>query len=246
MTQETILVAEHVQKAYGEHVVLKDISLELHHGEVVSMIGPSGAGKSTFLRCLNLLEEPTGGDIRFHEHSILAKDWDRRRYHAKVGMVFQQFNLFSNLNVLENCTLGQVKVLKRSKKEANAVAMKNLERVGMADYAKARPQQLSGGQQQRVGIARALSMDPEVLLFDEPTSALDPQNVGEVLNIMEELAKSGMTMVVVSHDIAFARDIATRVAFLRNGYLEAIGTPEKIFEHPSTEALKEFVRQVDY
>ncbi|WP_066924462.1 amino acid ABC transporter ATP-binding protein [Murdochiella massiliensis] len=243
MEKQAILTINHLEKTFGAETVLKDISLTLHPGEVVSLIGPSGAGKSTFLRCINLLEEPTAGEILFHDQSILAPKFDLLRYHAKVGMVFQQFNLFRNLSVLENCTLAQVKVLGREKQEARDVAMNNLRRVGMADYDRAKPAQLSGGQQQRVAIARALSMDPEVLLFDEPTSALDPQNVGEVLSIIEDLAKGGMTMMVVSHDISFARRIAHRVAFLRGGYIEEIGTPEEIFLHPKSEALQQFVQQ---
>lgn len=243
MEKQAILTINHLGKTFGAETVLKDISLTLHPGEVVSLIGPSGAGKSTFLRCINLLEEPTAGEILFHDQSILAPKFDLLRYHAKVGMVFQQFNLFCNLSVLENCTLAQVKVLGREKQEARDVAMNNLRRVGMADYNRAKPAQLSGGQQQRVAIARALSMDPEVLLFDEPTSALDPQNVGEVLSIIEDLAKGGMTMMVVSHDISFARRIAHRVAFLRGGYIEEIGTPEEIFLHPKSEALQQFVQQ---
>ncbi|MBY0583987.1 amino acid ABC transporter ATP-binding protein [Murdochiella sp. Marseille-P8839] len=243
MEKQAILTINHLEKTFGAETVLKDVSLTLHPGEVVSLIGPSGAGKSTFLRCINLLEEPTAGEILFHDQSILAPKFDLLRYHAKVGMVFQQFNLFRNLSVLENCTLAQVKVLGREKQEARDVAMNNLRRVGMADYDRAKPAQLSGGQQQRVAIARALSMDPEVLLFDEPTSALDPQNVGEVLSIIEDLAKGGMTMMVVSHDISFARRIAHRVAFLRGGYIEEIGTPEEIFLHPKSEALQQFVQQ---
>ena len=243
MEKQAILTIEHLQKSFGEEVVLKDLSLSLYAGEVVSLIGPSGAGKSTFLRCVNLLEEPTAGQILFHGHSILDPTFDLLRYHANVGMVFQQFNLFRNLSVLENCTLAQMKVLHRAKKQAQDVAMKNLQRVGMAEYVQAKPAQLSGGQQQRVAIARALSMDPEVLLFDEPTSALDPQNVGEVLSIIEDLAKGGMTMMVVSHDISFARRIAHRVAFLCDGYIEEIGSPEEIFMHPKSEALKQFVQQ---
>lgn len=243
MEKQAILTINHLEKTFGAETVLKDVSLTLHPGEVVSLIGPSGAGKSTFLRCINLLEEPTAGEILFHDQSILAPKFDLLRYHAKVGMVFQQFNLFRNLSVLENCTLAQMKVLGREKQEARDVAMNNLRRVGMADYDRAKPAQLSGGQQQRVAIARALSMDPEVLLFDEPTSALDPQNVGEVLSIIEDLAKGGMTMMVVSHDISFARRIAHRVAFLRGGYIEEIGTPEEIFLHPKSEALQQFVQQ---
>lgn len=242
MTQ-AILESRQLQKQFGEKTVLRDISLSLLPGEVVSVIGPSGSGKSTFLRCLNLLEEPTGGDILFHGESILVPGFDVRHYTTKVGMVFQSFNLFKNLTVLENCLLGQEKVLKRSHDEAVGVAQKHLERVGMAEYTDAKPHQISGGQQQRVAIARALSMDPEVLLFDEPTSALDPQNVGEVLNVMQDLAQDGMTMVVVTHEMRFARNVSSRVAFMVNGVLQEIGKPEEIFERPKSRELVEFLRQ---
>lgn len=237
----TVLSIVHLAKAFGEVQVLKDINLDIMKNEVISIIGPSGSGKSTLLRCLNLLEEPTGGDILYNGSSILGQGFNQRVYRSKVGMVFQQFNLFNNLNVLENCMLGQQKVLGRTEEEAKNKAMHVLEQVGMASFIKAKPAQISGGQKQRVAIARALSMDPDVLLFDEPTSALDPEMVGEVLTVMKNLATENMTMVVVTHEMNFARDVSSRVCFMQGGILEAVGTPDEIFNHPENEKVKQFI-----
>ncbi|WP_276529923.1 amino acid ABC transporter ATP-binding protein [Aerococcus sanguinicola] len=236
-----ILNVDHLKKAFGDNVVLKDIDFSVSPGEVISIIGSSGSGKSTLLRCLNLLEEPTEGDIRFHDQSILASHFDQNKFRAKVGMVFQQFNLFKNMNVLENCVIGQEKIMKRSRKDAEQVALANLEKVGMAPYRDAMPHQLSGGQQQRVAIARALSMDPELLLFDEPTSALDPEMVGEVLQIMTQLAEEGLTMIVVTHEMAFARDVSNRICFMDKGYIVEDGEPDQVINHPKHERTKEFL-----
>lgn len=241
---EKIIEIKSLAKQFGNNKVLRDISLDLATGEVLSLIGPSGSGKSTLLRCINRLEEPTDGDILFHGRSALDPNMDLRHYAAKVGMVFQQFNLFKNLTVLDNCILGQEKVLGRTKEESKEVALKNLKKVGMAEYVEARPHQISGGQQQRVAIARALSMDPEVLLFDEPTSALDPQNVGEVLNVMMELAAEGMTMMIVTHEMDFARKASDRVAFMHDGILKAVDTPEEIFQRSNLADLKEFLKHI--
>ena len=238
-----ILSIEHLQKSFGEHVVLRDISFDVNQGDVVSIIGPSGSGKSTLLRCINYLEAPTGGIIRFHGKNAEA-EWSSAQYHAKVGMVFQSFNLFANMTVLKNCMSGQMKVLKRSRKEAEEKALFYLEKVGMAPYRNARPAQLSGGQKQRVAIARALAMDPEVLLFDEPTSALDPEMVGEVLGVMRELAASGLTMLVVTHEMAFARDVSRRIIFMDDGLIAEDGSPEEIFVHPKQARTREFLSRI--
>ena len=202
-----VIELKNVTKSFGDHEVLKGVNLKVNSGEVVSVIGASGSGKSTMLRCINLLERPDGGDILFNGESIFGQDVNIAGYRTKVGMVFQSFNLFENMNVLKNCTIGQIKVLKRDKKEAEEIALKYLEKVGMSAFVNARPSQLSGGQKQRVAIARALAMEPEVLLFDEPTSALDPEMVGEVLLVMKRLAESGLTMIVVTHEMQFAKDV---------------------------------------
>ncbi len=239
----SILSVVHLQKSFGEHVVLRDISFDVCQGDVVSIIGPSGSGKSTLLRCINFLEQPTGGSILFHGKNAEA-EWKAAQYHAKVGMVFQSFNLFSNMTVLQNCVSGQVKVLKRNPKEAEEKALMYLEKVGMAPYRNARPAQLSGGQKQRVAIARALAMDPEVLLFDEPTSALDPEMVGEVLSVMRELAASGLTMLVVTHEMAFARDVSKRVIFMDDGLIAEDDVPAELFSNPKQPRTREFLSRI--
>lgn len=238
---EEILKIEHLEKSFGSNEVLRDIDFSVSRGDVISIIGSSGSGKSTLLRCINMLEEASGGRILYHGQNILDGSVDEDQYRTKVGMVFQSFNLFNNFNVLKNCTIGQTHVLKRSKEEANANAMKFLHKVGMDQYINAKPRQLSGGQKQRVAIARALAMSPEVLLFDEPTSALDPEMVGEVLDVMKDLAKSGMTMLVVTHEMAFARDISTRVVFMADGKIEEEGSPQQIFQNPVSERTKDFL-----
>lgn len=238
---EPIIKVDHLQKHFGDLKVLNDIHFEVHKGQVITIIGSSGSGKSTLLRCLNLLEIPDGGTISFHGKNIMDKYQSLTGYRAKVGMVFQSFNLFNNKNVLDNCTLGQQQVLKRKKQEAQTIAAENLNKVGMSQFLGADSTKLSGGQKQRVAIARALSMDPEVLLFDEPTSALDPEMVGEVLDVMKELAANGMTMVVVTHEMQFARDISDRVIFMDKGIIAEEGTPEQIFEHPQNERTRQFL-----
>ena len=238
---ETILEIRHLSKAFGSNLVLKDIDFSVRAGDVTCIIGASGSGKSTLLRCLNLLETPTTGEILYHDQNIVGGRVNAPAYRAKVGMVFQSFNLFNNMNVLENCMVGQVKVLKRKKDEAKANAMRYLEKVGMAPYINAKPRQLSGGQKQRVAIARALAMDPELLLFDEPTSALDPQMVGEVLEVMRTLAKEGLTMIIVTHEMAFARDVSSHVVFMAGGVIAEEGDPHKIFEHPENQLTREFL-----
>ena len=238
---DAVIELSHLKKTFGEHEVLRDIDLTLGSGEVVCVIGSSGSGKSTMLRCINLLEAPSGGDILFHGESILKRGFGLSAYRARVGMVFQSFNLFDNMTALENCVRGQKIVLGRSREEATKIALHYLDKVGMTPYRDARPAQLSGGQKQRVAIARALSMNPEVLLFDEPTSALDPEMVGEVLAVMKELAAEGLTMMVVTHEMAFARDVSTRVVFMENGVIAEEGTPEKIFTSPEKERTKEFL-----
>ena len=231
----------HLSKAFGSHQVLKDIDFTVRAGDVTSIIGASGSGKSTLLRCINLLETPTGGQILFHGQDMTGRGVNASRYRSKVGMVFQSFNLFNNMTVLENCMVGQVKVLKKSKEEARENAMKYLDQVGMAPYINAKPRQISGGQKQRVAIARALAMEPEVLLFDEPTSALDPEMVGEVLSVMQDLAQNGMTMLVVTHEMAFARDVSTHVVFMADGIICEEGKPEEVLAAPKQQRTREFL-----
>ena len=238
---ERVIELVHLQKQFGTHQVLRDISLSVEKGEVLSIIGASGSGKSTMLRCINLLETPTAGQILYHGKDITSRDLDLAKYRTKVGMVFQSFNLFNNMTALNNCVTGQMSVLKRSRREAEEIAMKYLTKVGMAPYIHAKPAQLSGGQKQRVAIARALAMEPEVLLFDEPTSALDPQMVGEVLNVMRELAQEGLTMLVVTHEMAFARDVSTNVVFMDEGLICESGAPEALFSHPQQAKTREFL-----
>ena len=230
-----------LEKSFGENSVLKGINLSVEKGDVLSIIGASGSGKSTMLRCINLLETPTKGKILYHGKDITAGDLSLSKYRAKVGMVFQSFNLFNNMTVLKNCMIGQTKVLGKSRAEAKETAMKYLEKVGMAPYINAKPSQLSGGQKQRVAIARALAMNPEVLLFDEPTSALDPQMVGEVLSVMRTLAAEGLTMIVVSHEMAFARDVSSHVVFMADGVICEEGTPADIFENPTNAKTRDFL-----
>lgn len=239
-----LIEIKHLQKQYGNHEVLKDINLSVKDGEVVTIIGPSGSGKSTLLRCINLLEEPTDGELLFKGDNILSPGYNLPKYRAHVGMVFQQFNLFENHDVLNNCIVGQVKVLKRSREEAERIAIENLDKVGMKDFVHAKPSQLSGGQKQRVAIARAISMDPEVMLFDEPTSALDPEMVGEVLKIMRELTGTGLTMIIVTHEMAFAEEVSDRVIFMDQGVVAEEGAPEKIFQHPEQARTKEFLQRI--
>ena len=241
---EMILQVRHLSKSFGKHEVLRDIDFTVNRGDVTSIIGASGSGKSTLLRCVNLLETPTSGEITFHGENILTRKGGAAAYRTKVGMVFQSFNLFNNMSVLDNCTVGQIKVLKKSAAEAKELAMKYLTKVGMAPYINAKPRQLSGGQKQRVAIARALAMDPEVLLFDEPTSALDPEMVGEVLEVMMELAQEGMTLVVVSHEMGFAREVGDRVLFMADGKIVEQNTPAEIFSHPREERTKAFLSKV--
>ncbi len=238
---EAIIQVNHLSKVFGKNTVLKDIDFEVHPQDVTSIIGPSGSGKSTLLRCINLLEEPTGGAILYHGTDITDRKVDVPGYRSKVGMVFQNFNLFNNHTVLGNCMVGQIKVLKKSREEARKKAMFYLEKVGMAEYINAKPRQISGGQKQRVAIARALAMEPEVLLFDEPTSALDPQMVGEVLEVMRQLVKEGLTMIIVTHEMAFAKDVSRRVIFMRDGVIQEEGTPQQIFDHPTNEMTKDFL-----
>ena len=240
---EKIIEIKHLSKSFGDHKVLKDIDFSVNKGEVICIIGSSGSGKSTLLRCVNLLERPTGGEIIYKGENILDDKHDIYKYRTKLGMVFQQFNLFNNHNVLNNCIVGQMKVLGRSKDEAEKVAMKYLNVVGMSNYINAKPKQLSGGQKQRVAIARALSMEPDVILFDEPTSALDPEMVGEVLKVMKELAESGLTMLVVTHEMEFAREVSDRVVFMNNGIIEEEGTPEEIFNNPKKDRTREFLKR---
>ncbi|UZN42144.1 amino acid ABC transporter ATP-binding protein [Lactobacillus sp. IBH004] len=240
-TNETILSLKHIKKTFGEHQVLKDISFDINKGEIATIIGPSGGGKSTTLRCINLLEEPTAGEVDFHGENVLAPNYNRNIYRAKVGMVFQQFDLFENKNVLANCMVGQELVLKRSKDEARQIALANLKKVGMEQYVNARPSQLSGGQQQRVAIARAICMDPEILLFDEPTSALDPEMVGEVLSVMKNLATTGLTMIIVTHEMAFAKEISDQMFFISDGIITEQGKPDQLFNHPQNEKTVKFL-----
>ena len=238
---EPILEIRHLSKAFGTHEVLKDIDFTVRPGDVTSIIGASGSGKSTLLRCINLLETPSSGEILFHGQNIMAKGVSASDYRSKVGMVFQSFNLFNNLTVLENCMVGQIKVLKKSKEDARNSAMRYLEQVGMAPYINAKPRQISGGQKQRVAIARALAMEPEVLLFDEPTSALDPEMVGEVLEVMKSLAQQGMTMLVVTHEMAFARDVSNHVVFMADGVICEEGNPSDLFSNPTQQRTRDFL-----
>ena len=240
---EKVIEVRHLSKSFGTHDVLKDIDFTINRGEVVCVIGASGSGKSTLLRCINLLEKPSGGEILYDGRNILDKRNNIYSYRAKLGMVFQQFNLFHNLNVLTNCIVAQRQVLKRSLEEARKIAMKYLKVVGMEQYIDARPMQLSGGQQQRVAIARALSMEPDVLLFDEPTSALDPEMVGEVLNVMKGLAEAGLNMLVVTHEMGFAKDVADRVVFMDQGVITEEGSPEQVLIHPQKNRTREFLKR---
>ncbi len=241
MNGEALLQVKHLSKTFGKNVVLRDIDFNVYPGDVTCIIGASGSGKSTLLRCMNLLETPTTGEIIYHGTDIASTGVNASDYRAKVGMVFQNFNLFNNMTVLGNCMVGQIKVLKKDKETARKNAMSYLEKVGMAPYINARPRQLSGGQKQRVAIARALAMEPEVLLFDEPTSALDPQMVGEVLQVMRGLAKEGLTMIIVTHEMAFARDVSSHVVFMANGVIAEEGKPEEIFGDPKNPLTKDFL-----
>ena len=239
--ENMILQVNHLSKSFGTHEVLRDIDFTVKKGDVTSIIGASGSGKSTLLRCINLLENPTSGEILYHGENVVRRGFNAAAYRSRVGMVFQSFNLFNNMTVLENCIVGQVKVLKKSREEARQHAMYYLEKVGMAPYINAKPRQISGGQKQRVAIARALAMDPEVLLFDEPTSALDPEMVGEVLTVMQSLAQEGMTMLVVTHEMAFARDVSTRVVYMNQGVICEEGTPAEVFGNPQKQETKDFL-----
>ncbi len=245
MTTDNVLIkVDNLCKSFGNVEVLKGINAEIHKGDVMVVIGASGSGKSTFLRCLNLLEEPTSGTICFEGTDITDPSVNINLHRQKMGMVFQQFNLFPHMTVLKNMTLGPIKLLKQSKEEANENAMKLLKRVGLADRADAYPSQLSGGQKQRIAIVRALCMNPDVMLFDEPTSALDPEMVGEVLEVMKQLAKEGMTMVVVTHEMGFAREVGTNVAFVDNGVIVEQGEPKEFFANPKNPRLKDFLSKV--
>ena len=238
---ENILEIRHLGKSFGSHEVLRDIDFKVKKGDVISIIGASGSGKSTLLRCINLLETPSSGEILYHGRDVAGRGVNAPEYRSHVGMVFQSFNLFNNMTVLQNCMVGQMKVLKRGKEEARQQAMKYLEKVGMAPYINAKPRQISGGQKQRVAIARALAMDPEVLLFDEPTSALDPEMVGEVLSVMQALAREGMTMLVVTHEMAFARDVSSQVVFMHQGVICEQGSPADVFGNPQRQETRDFL-----
>ena len=238
---ENILEIRHLGKSFGTHEVLRDIDFTVKKGDVISIIGASGSGKSTLLRCVNLLETPSSGQILYHGTDVAGRGVNAPEYRSHVGMVFQSFNLFNNMSVLKNCMVGQMKVLKRSKEEARQQALKYLEKVGMAPYINAKPRQISGGQKQRVAIARALAMDPEVLLFDEPTSALDPEMVGEVLDVMKALAQEGMTMLVVTHEMAFARDVSSHVVYMNEGVICEEGAPADVFGNPQRQETKDFL-----
>lgn len=240
---DTIIDIQHLKKNFGNLHVLKDINFHIDKGEVVTIIGSSGSGKSTLLRCINLLEKPTGGEILYHGKDICKNEIDVNQLRSKVGMVFQSFNLFNNKTVLENCMIGQIKVLKRSKEEAKEKALYYLDKVGMKEFASAGSVQLSGGQKQRVAIARALCMDPEVLLFDEPTSALDPEMVGDVLQIMKDLAIEGLTMAIVTHEMQFARDVSNRIIFMDQGVIVEEGTPEEVISNPKHERTQTFLKR---
>ena len=236
-----ILQVKHLSKSFGSNVVLRDIDFSVSKGDVISIIGASGSGKSTLLRCINLLETPTHGEIWYNGKNVADRKVKPHEYRSHVGMVFQSFNLFNNMTVLKNCMVGQMKVLGRSKEEARKTALYYLEKVGMAPYINAKPRQISGGQKQRVAIARALAMNPEILLFDEPTSALDPEMVGEVLTVMQQLAQEGMTMLVVTHEMAFARDVSNRVVYMNEGVICEQGSPEEVFGNPQKQATQDFL-----
>ena len=238
---DMILEIRHLSKSFGSHEVLRDIDFTVEKGDVTSIIGASGSGKSTLLRCINLLETPTSGEILYHGQNATGPKVNAPRYRSHVGMVFQSFNLFNNMTVLENCMVGQIKVLKKDRETARKRAMEYLEKVGMAPYIQAKPRQISGGQKQRVAIARALAMEPEVLLFDEPTSALDPEMVGEVLSVMQDLAQEGMTMLVVTHEMAFARDVSSHVVYMNQGVICEEGTPEQVFGNPQKQETQDFL-----
>ena len=238
---ERVIEVRGIKKAFGDHEVLRGVDFAANKGEVTCIIGSSGSGKSTLLRCINLLETPDEGQILYHGEDILSGAVNMPRYHAKVGMVFQQFNLFGNMDVLNNCVTGQMKVLHRTREESVENAMKYLEKVGMSAYINAKPRQLSGGQKQRVAIARALCMEPEIMLFDEPTSALDPEIVGEVLDVMKNLAQQGMTMVVVTHEMAFAKEVSDRVVFMDQGVILEQGSPKEVFGNPKEPRTREFL-----
>jgi len=242
--KQKVIEIKNIRKDFGNRTVLKDVNFNVHEGEVVSIIGSSGSGKSTLLRCINLLETPTSGQILIHGKDVLSGDVPLVELREKVGMVFQQFNLFNNFSVLDNCVIGQMKVLKRTREEAEKVAKEFLGKVGMSRFINAKPSQISGGQKQRVAIARALSMEPEVLLFDEPTSALDPEMVGEVLKVMKDLAQSGLTMIVVTHEMDFAHDVSSRVVFMDQGIILEDDKPEIIFEKPKHNRTKEFLSRM--
>jgi len=241
---EPVLQIKNLVKKFGEREILKSISFDVYPGDVICIIGASGSGKSTLLRCINLLEMPTSGEIIFDNRNIIDDYANWSLYRTKVGMVFQQFNLFNNMTVLENCMIGLIKVLKQDKEKARSIALRYLDKVGMAPYVNAKPQQLSGGQKQRVAIARALAMEPRVLLMDEPTSALDPQMVGEVLAVMRALAREGLTMVVVTHEMGFAREVASRIIYVEDGVIVEEGSPEVIFNNPKDERTKVFLSRV--
>ncbi|WP_314822518.1 amino acid ABC transporter ATP-binding protein [Stomatobaculum longum] len=244
MSAKALIQVKDLRKQFGKQEVLKGITTEIKAGEVVCVIGPSGSGKSTFLRCLNRLEEPSSGRILFEGEDLCDKKTDIDRVRQRMGMVFQQFNLFPHMNILKNLTIGPIELQKRSREEAEAYAMELLHKVGLAERANAYPQQLSGGQQQRIAIVRALCMKPDVMLFDEPTSALDPEMVGEVLNVMKDLAAQKMTMVVVTHEMGFAREVASRVMFLADGYFLEEGSPAELFGNPKNERLQSFLSKV--
>ena len=241
MEKELIVSVCDLQKSFGDREILKGISFEIHRGDVTCIIGPSGSGKSTMIRCVNFVEHPTGGHIEYKGQDVMQAFKSLPQYRTKVGMVFQSFNLFNNMTVLENCTVGQVKVLGKPKDEAKATALKYLKHVGMDSYINAKPHQLSGGQKQRVAIARALALEPEVLLMDEPTSALDPEMVGEVLRVIRDLAKEGFTMVIVTHEMAFARDVSSHVIFIDQGVIAEQGAPAELFGNPKNQRTRDFL-----
>lgn len=243
---DSFIKVVNLSKTFGNNVVLKNVSIDFNKGEVVSILGSSGSGKSTLLRCLNLLEEPTGGDVLIDGRSTVRGEISKTELATKVGMVFQSFNLFENMNVLKNCMIGQITVLKKSKEEAKQNALKYLKAVGMLKFINARPSQLSGGQKQRVAIARALAMNPECLLFDEPTSALDPEMVSEVLDVIRELAKTGLTMIIVTHEMHFAKDVSNRIVFINEGKVLEDKSAQVFFEHPEKEKIISFLKRMNH